>query len=313
MCQVKTVVCFSKTGIESNKNRYIVCLFVCVQVRLANPWLTDMDKDILLDGPLEDITTVASPDTSQLHVILPTPPRSLAGTGHVPTAPEPSLVVMDHVTVGSGLSLAVTNHVTVASEPPLVATDHVHAASEPPLVVTDQAHVASGLPLVVKNYDKMPSPNRTSERSLSSNDNKTSLPGSFQTEVDILKLSRSSSLVDKYHASSPPGRSFAVGDHVTVRVDLKDEAGRAVLKGGAEVRIWAVCEMNVSDDSHWFAVAGHVTDLRNGSYVASLPVLWSGKLLVQAALVRPREFRRLILRLMDTMKMMDQVSDSFSL
>lgn len=126
-------------------------------------------------------------------------------------------------------------------------------------------------------------------------------------------------------------RRLAVGDRVTVRVDLRDEVGRAVLKGGGEVRVWAVrrgidgsagtdrrrgssSAARLADQSpgdvarHWKAAAVDVRDMRNGSYVASLPVLWSGEVEVRAALLRPREFRRLVLKLMDTMKMMNQVS-----
>ena len=102
-----------------------------------------------------------------------------------------------------------------------------------------------------------------------------------------------------------PGGRAKVGQHVTARVLLKDEAGRAVVKGGHEVRIWMV------DTDNEASVAADVTDLHNGTYVASLPVLWTGTIEVRAALVRPREFRRVWLTLLDKMKMTNQIQAIF--
>ena len=104
-----------------------------------------------------------------------------------------------------------------------------------------------------------------------------------------------------------PGGRVRVGQNVTVRVLLKDEVGRAVLTGGHEVRVWMVGQTNKAS----YKAAVDVTDLRNGTYVASLPVLWSGKIEVRAALQRPREFRRAVLTLMDKMKMMNQIPAVF--
>ena len=104
-----------------------------------------------------------------------------------------------------------------------------------------------------------------------------------------------------------PGGRVGVGQNVTVRVLLKDEVGRAVLTGGHEVRVWMVGQANKTS----YKAAVDVMDLRNGTYVASLPVLWSGKIEVLASLLRPREFRRVVLTLMDKMKMMNQIPAAF--
>ena len=93
---------------------------------------------------------------------------------------------------------------------------------------------------------------------------------------------------------------------MTARVVLFDAAGRAVQKGGHEVRVWMVGKGPTSR-----AAAVDVTDMRNGTYVASLPVLWGGETEVRASLVRPREFRRVLLTLMEKMKMMNQVVVAF--
>ena len=102
-----------------------------------------------------------------------------------------------------------------------------------------------------------------------------------------------------------PGWTTKVGHPVMARVELKDQRGRAVLKGGHEVRIWMV------DSKNHVRAAVDVTDLRNGTYVALLPVLWTGKMEVRAAVVRPREFRRTWLTLLDKMKMTNQIQAIF--
>ncbi|XP_070189113.1 NXPE family member 3-like [Littorina saxatilis] len=96
--------------------------------------------------------------------------------------------------------------------------------------------------------------------------------------------------------------NVTVGDKVTVRVDLKDARGKRVRKGGHFVRVWMVQHHG----GHDRALAAEVTDMRNGSYVASLPVLWNGSIEVRAAMVRSREFRRVMLNLKRTMKMTNQ-------
>ena len=86
-----------------------------------------------------------------------------------------------------------------------------------------------------------------------------------------------------------------VGDHLTVLVDLRDLQGRPVRKGGHSVRVWMTSESNKS-------AAADVHDLKNGSYLASLPVLWPGKTTVVASMMRPREYRGMMLRLLNEMK-----------
>ena len=89
-------------------------------------------------------------------------------------------------------------------------------------------------------------------------------------------------------------KGLRVGDHVTVRVDLRDSRGRPVHKGGHSVRVWMTCGSKMA--------AAEVEDLNNGSYRASLPVLWPGETIVLAALMRPREYRGIVLRILNKMK-----------
>ena len=107
-------------------------------------------------------------------------------------------------------------------------------------------------------------------------------------------------------APLPRSRVVGVGDEVTVRVILKDAKGRPVLKGGHEVTVWMV-----GKDARRRAAAVDVKDLRNGTYVATLAILWSGEVEVRAALLRPRQFRRVLLTLLDTMKMMQMMTAAF--
>ncbi|XP_076444358.1 NXPE family member 3-like [Babylonia areolata] len=101
-------------------------------------------------------------------------------------------------------------------------------------------------------------------------------------------------------------RKVQVGENITIRVIVKDAVGRPVLKGGHQVRVWMISKGKTPRSA-----AAHVTGLRNGTYVASLPVLWPGLTEVRAALLRPREFRRLVLSLMTTMKIMIGIVSSF--
>lgn len=101
-------------------------------------------------------------------------------------------------------------------------------------------------------------------------------------------------------------RKVTVGETITVRVIVKDTKGRPVLKGGHQVRVWMVGKEKTPRSA-----AVDVTDFNNGTYVASVPVLWSGRFEVRAALNRPREFNRLALSLMNTMKMMNGIVGSF--
>ena len=106
-----------------------------------------------------------------------------------------------------------------------------------------------------------------------------------------------------------PGQKVKVkvGQGVVVRVHLRDESGRAVSKGGHLVRVWLV-----GKDDTPRAAAVDVTDLRNGTYVASLPALWGGKVEVRAAVMVPRELYRVLLVLLDRMKMTGQIAATFA-
>ena len=105
---------------------------------------------------------------------------------------------------------------------------------------------------------------------------------------------------------SPPQTPLSVGDSVTVRVILRDVTGRPVLRGGHEVSVWVV-----GKSARRRAAAVEARDLGDGTYVARVPALWAGPVEVRAALNRPREFRRLLLLLMDRMKTLQQLAAAF--
>ena len=118
-------------------------------------------------------------------------------------------------------------------------------------------------------------------------------------------------LTSSLHVHQTNNKTPAVGDHITVRLDLRDIQGHLVHRGGHEVRVWM---LSTSGSFSWAdskAAAADVTDLGNGSYVASLPVLWPGRTHVVAALMRPREFRGLMLRLLNKMKSLFQITAAF--
>lgn len=87
----------------------------------------------------------------------------------------------------------------------------------------------------------------------------------------------------------PQDRELRQGDTLKVRVDLRDSQGSPVHKGGHEVRVW------MADTSQEFSAAAEIYDFRNGSYLAAIPLLWTGNSTVFAALMRPREYEHIVL------------------
>ncbi|RUS83838.1 hypothetical protein EGW08_008379 [Elysia chlorotica] len=81
---------------------------------------------------------------------------------------------------------------------------------------------------------------------------------------------------------------YSVGDSLHVRVDVYDGRGRPLQRGGDQVRLWAV------DPAQQASLATEVTDLRNGSYLASVPLLWAGQVHIKASLTYNREVLRAI-------------------
>ncbi|BFZ12679.1 hypothetical protein BsWGS_15718 [Bradybaena similaris] len=79
----------------------------------------------------------------------------------------------------------------------------------------------------------------------------------------------------------------AIGDTLRGRVDLVDDYGIQRKMGGDDVRVWMV-DMQTKK----YRAAGHVTDLRNGSYQISVRCLWPGKSQVNVAVAYPREHIR---------------------
>ncbi|RUS84943.1 hypothetical protein EGW08_007305, partial [Elysia chlorotica] len=89
---------------------------------------------------------------------------------------------------------------------------------------------------------------------------------------------------------------FRVGETVALRVDLYDGYGRARTRGGDDVRVW------LKDDGTDSALSTTVSDLRNGSYLASIPLLFAGTAKVKVSVTFPREIRRALFYLRNVMK-----------
>ena len=93
-------------------------------------------------------------------------------------------------------------------------------------------------------------------------------------------LKAAPSLVDTKTASSNlkssvtilnPQPSYLVGESLRLRVDIRDDTGRQIDHGGDGIRVTLD---DVHNDAH---LATHVDDLKNGSYLAIIPLLWAGR------------------------------------
>ncbi|CAG5114478.1 unnamed protein product, partial [Candidula unifasciata] len=85
--------------------------------------------------------------------------------------------------------------------------------------------------------------------------------------------------------------SCAINDTLRGRVDLVDDFGKHRTIGGDEVRVWMV-----DKQTQTYKAAGHVTDLRNGSYQISVRCLWPGKSQLNVAVAYPREYLRVVIQ-----------------
>ena len=73
-----------------------------------------------------------------------------------------------------------------------------------------------------------------------------------------------------------------------IKVDVYDGRGRSLSRGGDQIRIWGV------DPTQQASLATEVIDLRNGSYLASLPLFWPGEIYIKVGLTYNREVLRSI-------------------
>ena len=62
--------------------------------------------------------------------------------------------------------------------------------------------------------------------------------------------------------------SYDVGDHVTLRVDMRNGRDERVVAGGDEVRVWLKHDTQL--------IAANVLDLNNGSHLATALLPWRG-------------------------------------
>ena len=85
-----------------------------------------------------------------------------------------------------------------------------------------------------------------------------------------------------------------VGQVVRVRADLVDGFGRRRKLGYDDVRAWIVEKKRDKGSSRRAGV--EVTDLKNGSYVASFRCLWAGSSYIHVNVAYPREYLALVLR-----------------
>ena len=61
---------------------------------------------------------------------------------------------------------------------------------------------------------------------------------------------------------------------MTLKIDVYDGYGHPMTRGGDVVWVW------FTEKEKGAALAAHVTDLRNGTYLAVAPVLWIGQIKV---------------------------------
>ena len=87
------------------------------------------------------------------------------------------------------------------------------------------------------------------------------------------------------------GRTLHVGDTLSVRVDVNNHRGHPMDQGGDEVRVW------VKGHDNRTAFAADVTDLRNGSYLATSRLPVTGKFQVKVGLAHSSHFIRIVTQL----------------
>ncbi|CAG5126686.1 unnamed protein product, partial [Candidula unifasciata] len=121
--------------------------------------------------------------------------------------------------------------------------------------------------------------------------------------VDINSVTNESmSVVSAFNSSS----EFKVGDIVAFKIEVKDSRGSRKLKGGDHIRAWLV------DESTQSRMAAKVTDFNNGTYMASAPLLFQGKLRLYAALAYSREYIRALLYTHQVIKSYRHIAALFS-
>ena len=126
-------------------------------------------------------------------------------------------------------------------------------------------------------------------------------------------LTSTSSLLDINTAGTTVGSSVTVleykqsyikGESLRIRVDIRDGYGRQLTRGGDDIRV----TLEGSDA----ALAGHVTDLGNGSYLAVLPLLWTGQAEVKVQLQKNVELYRVFYHAKSGLKTLGQLSGVFN-
>ena len=75
-----------------------------------------------------------------------------------------------------------------------------------------------------------------------------------------------------------------VGESVSIRVDVKDGRRKQLSQGGDDIRVF------MEEPAKYASAACDVTDLGNGSYLATFPLLWSGKVTIKASLTYNKEY-----------------------
>ncbi|CAG5121471.1 unnamed protein product, partial [Candidula unifasciata] len=110
------------------------------------------------------------------------------------------------------------------------------------------------------------------------------------------------SVITSYNSSL----QFKVGETVAFKIVMKDSSGQPKQKGGDQIRVW------LADDSTKSSMAAKVVDLHNGSYIASAPLLWAGKLRLHVALAYPREYIRAQLYVHQVLKTFRHIAAVFN-
>ncbi|KAK3749519.1 hypothetical protein RRG08_043425 [Elysia crispata] len=102
-----------------------------------------------------------------------------------------------------------------------------------------------------------------------------------------------------------PKPTHSVGQTVAIRIDIYNGYGHPMARGGDVIWVW------LTEKEKGAALAAHITDFRNGTYLAEAPVLWIGQITIKVSVRYPRESLRALLYTRHTMKSLRYVAAGY--
>ncbi|GFN77551.1 nxpe family member 3 [Plakobranchus ocellatus] len=175
----------------------------------------------------------------------------------------------------------------------------IHLADRTPFSIQSdydylQQHLLSGgLNLTMMSRQRWPKEMRSNTRN-------------FYLDPPLENINQAATHMTSHVTLLEPRPSYSVGDVIKVRVDVYDGNGNPLKRGGDEVRVWLV------ERAKGASLAGIVTDLNNGSYIAHLQLQWPGVQQIQAELTFSREALRAHDYLRHVTKVMRYIAGGFS-